>query len=140
MDKISKNARSALMARVKGKDSKPELIVRSALHKMGYRFRLHPKELPGSPDIVLPRYKTVLFVHGCFWHRHKGCRASSTPQSNQKYWMDKFIRNVERDKRNRKDLIKMGWHVFVIWECDTRDGRKLNKRIAKIDKILKFKS
>ena len=104
------------MSRIGPKDTSPELIVRSTLHRLGYRFRLHVKKLPGKPDIVLAKHRTVIFVHGCFWHRHKGCKQASTPKSNQAFWQEKFARNVERDRRNVRSLKQLGWKVIIIWE------------------------
>jgi DNA mismatch endonuclease, patch repair protein len=118
VDKISQEKRSWNMSRIKGKDTKPELIVRSQLHKMGFRFRLHRKDLPGKPDIVLPKFKTVIFVHGCFWHRHKNCKYAYNPKSRKKFWKEKFEINIERDKCNQKQLSLLGWMTMVIWECN----------------------
>lgn len=120
------------MSRIRGKDTKPEIIVRSMLHRMGYRFRLHRKDLPGKPDIVLPKYSTVIFVHGCFWHRHKGCKYAYTPKSRIKFWKDKFAETVKRDKQHLKQLKENGWGVFIVWECETKDMDKLKKIINKI--------
>ena len=122
MDKISPERRSWNMSRIRSKDTAPELRVRSALHRAGYRFRLHVKDLPGKPDIVLPKYKTVIFVHGCFWHRHKGCPEASVPSTNQEYWKKKFQRNVERDKQDQAELKKLGWRVIVVWGCETKSS------------------
>jgi len=99
---------------------------------MGFRFRLHRKDLPGKPDIVLPKYRTVIFVHGCFWHRHKNCKYSYNPKSRKKFWREKFEGNVERDKRNCKKLSSIGWETAVIWECQTNHSEKLQKLIGKI--------
>jgi len=117
MDRITKDHRSWNMSRIKDRNTKPEIIVRKALHRLGYRFRLHRKDLPGRPDIVLPKYKTVIFVHGCYWHRHKGCKYAYIPKSRVKFWERKFEENIERDKRNKRTLKRMGWRVIVIWEC-----------------------
>jgi DNA mismatch endonuclease (patch repair protein) len=117
VDTISPEHRSWNMSRIKGTNTKPELIVRSQLHQMGFRFRLHRKDLPGKPDVVLPKLRTVIFVHGCFWHRHKNCKYSYNPKSGRKFWQDKFQENVDRDKRNRKKLSALGWRTFVVWEC-----------------------
>lgn len=115
--------RSALMRRVRSKNSTPERIVRSALHREGFRFRIHDKSLPGCPDIVFPARRAVVFVHGCFWHRHAGCRATSTPNTRQEFWQAKFARNVERDARTSALLEAAGWAVHVVWECETKkDG------------------
>ena len=118
------------MSRIRGKDTKPELRVRSQLHRMGYRFRLHRKDLPGRPDIVLPKYDTVIFVHGCFWHRHKGCRACYTPKTRPEFWKKKFGGNIRRDRTNINLLRKQGWKVLIIWECETDSDGKLQKLIA----------
>ena len=113
------------MSRIRGSNTKPELRVRSLLHQLGYRFRLHRKDLPGTPDIVLPKHRTVVFVHGCYWHRHAGCKRASTPTKNREKWERKFARNVERDRRNRSDLEALGWRVVVVWECETKDLERL---------------
>lgn len=117
------------MAQVKGKNTKPELLVRQALHRLGYRFRLHRRDLPGRPDIVLPRYKTVIFVHGCFWHRHLGCTKASTPKTRVDFWQDKFETNVARDRRNVHALRANGWQVVVVWECETKNVTALADRL-----------
>ena len=132
MDRISKEHRSWNMSRIKSRDTKPEMIVRSMLHRMGYRFRLHVKTLPGTPDIVLPKYKTVIFVHGCFWHRHKGCKYAYTPKSRQEFWQHKFDLNGKRDRLVRRLLRAVGWHVTVAWECEASDLSKLATRLRKI--------
>lgn len=106
------------MQSVSSKDTGPELIVRSAAHRLGLRFRLHRKDLPGKPDLVFPRYRIALFVHGCFWHRHKGCRKASMPKSNRAFWSLKFDRNISRDRKNVLDLRRLGWRVVVIWQCE----------------------
>lgn len=121
MDRLTKEHRSWNMSRIKGKNTKPELIVRKMMHEMGYRFRLHRQDLPGCPDIVLPKYGTVIFVHGCYWHRHKGCRLTYIPKSRVEFWTEKFEGNVERDRKHRDELKKLGWNVGVIWECETQD-------------------
>ncbi len=131
VDHLTKNARSWNMSRIRSKDTKPEKIVRSMLHRIGYRFRLHRKDLPGKPDIVLPKYKTVIFIHGCFWHRHKGCKRCTTPSTNQKYWIPKLEHNVVKDKTNQKVIKKSGWKPIIIWECETKDLVKLSKKINK---------
>ena len=121
MDRISKAHRSWNMSRIRGKDTTPERLVRSALHRMGYRFRLHRKDLPGKPDIVLPKHRVVIFVHGCFWHRHPRCRYATTPKTNRTFWNAKFKANIERDRRVRRELRKLGWKVVVVWECQCKD-------------------
>lgn len=108
------------MSRIKGRDTGPELRLRSLLHRAGFRFRLHAKDLPGKPDIVLPKYRTAIFVHGCFWHRHEGCRHATTPSTRADFWQDKFAANVNRDERNRTALEAAGWRVETIWECELR--------------------
>ena len=128
-DTISEAKRSWNMSRIKGKDTNPELVVRSTLHKMGYRFRLHRKDLPGKPDIVLPKYKTVIFVHGCFWHQHKGCKFSYKPKTRKKFWEEKLNRNVERDGEAIAKLATLGWTVLVVWECETKDLETLERML-----------
>jgi len=129
MDVFSREKRSQIMSRVSGKDTKPELIVRSQLHKLGYRFRLHRKDLPGKPDITLPRHKKVIFVHGCFWHGHTDCRRSKRPAINKKFWDEKLDKNIKRDAENIKKLQKLGWKVLVIWTCEVHDINKLKKHL-----------
>lgn len=116
-DIVTPEVRSRMMSRIRGRNTKPEVVLRKALHRRGFRFRLNAKKLPGSPDIVLPRWKTVLFVHGCYWHRHPRCRKATTPSSNVEFWAKKFQQNVERDARNIRDLQEAGWSVGVVWEC-----------------------
>lgn len=118
VDSLSKAERSVRMARIRGKDTKPELLLRRALHALGLRYRLHGKGLPGRPDLVFPRHRAVVFVHGCFWHRHDGCKVASTPKSNTEFWEAKFARNVERDADHVSDLEAQDWRVFVVWECE----------------------
>jgi len=110
------------MSRIKGKDTKPERKVRSWLHQHGFRFRLHKKDLPGTPDISLPKYKTVIFVHGCFWHRHAGCKFAYTPKSRIEFWDNKFRSTIERDLKKIKALEASGWRVLVVWECELADN------------------
>ena len=117
--------RSKNMSAIKSKNTKPEIKVRKVLHSMGYRFRLHSKNLPGSPDIVLPKYKTVIFVHGCFWHRHENCKYASTPKTRQEFWNKKFNENINRDKINQENLSSKGWKIIIIWECEIRN-KKIN--------------
>ncbi len=124
------------MSRIKGKDTKPEKIVRSTLHKNGLRFRLNRKDLPGKPDIVLPKYKSVILVHGCFWHRHPRCKFAYNPKSRVGFWQKKFDENVERDEFVKKELRKKGWKVIVVWECKTRNLEILEQHIDKIIKNL----
>ena len=117
------------MSRIRSGNTKPELLVRSLLHRMGYRFRLHQKDLPGKPDIVLPKYKTVIFVHGCFWHRHENCKYAYMPKSRQKFWNNKFKTNIERDKKVNQQLKNLGWKVNIIWECELSDVKAVKKKL-----------
>lgn len=119
-------SRSEVMSRVKGKDTKPEMRVRLFLHHSGLRFRLHDRELPGKPDIVFLSKRCVIFVHGCFWHRHPGCPSTRTPKSRIEFWEKKFIENVERDARVRQELEAAGWRVVVVWECETKIPERLS--------------
>jgi DNA mismatch endonuclease (patch repair protein) len=117
------------MARIRGRDTIPEKRVRSALHRVGYRFRLHSKRLPGRPDIVLQKHRTVVFVHGCFWHRHRGCRFTYTPKSRTAFWSKKFQGNVDRDRRSTRALRRLGWHVVTVWECEAASPERWLKRL-----------
>jgi len=117
------------MSRIKSSNTKPELVVRSLLHRKGYRFRLHRKDLPGKPDIVLPKYKTVIFVHGCYWHRHKGCKYAYNPKSRIGFWQNKFSQNVERDKENYETLKSLGWNVIVLWECELKNIDEVENKL-----------
>jgi DNA mismatch endonuclease, patch repair protein len=135
-DRLTKARRSWNMSRIRGKDTGPEKVVRSLLHRMGYRFRLHGKGLPGRPDIVLARRKTVVFVHGCFWHRHRGCRNCTTPTNNRGFWMKKLGGNAKRDKLNSRALGKLGWRVVVVWECEAERVDLLRKKITRLDREL----
>ena len=128
-DVFTKSKRSEVMSRIKGRNTKPELAVRSLLHRMGYRFQLHRADLPGKPDIVLPRYKTVIFVHGCFWHRHKECRFAYTPKSRTDFWLKKLESNVVRDQLVKADLERLGWRVITVWECELRESDQLAGRM-----------
>lgn len=125
-----KEIRSRIMRSVRRENTKPEVRVRKILHSLGYRFRLHVKYLPGSPDIVLPKYRLVIFVHGCFWHRHAGCRYASTPSTRTDYWLPKFQKNIERDMRLEQELVDLGWRVSIIWECETKNLESLRAHIA----------
>lgn len=132
MDVVDAVTRSRMMAGIRGKNTKPELIVRSFLHRAGLRFRLHAK-LPGKPDLVLPKYRAAVFVHGCFWHRHKGCRHATTPANNAMFWQKKFASNMFRDARINQQLEELGWRVLVIWSCEL-DERRLAKLATTIRK------
>lgn len=130
MDRISKARRSWNMSRIRDKNTQPERKVRSLLHKLGYRFRLHRKDLPGRPDIVLPKYRAVIFVNGCFWHRHKNCEYAYTPKSREQFWQTKFENNVKRDHLVHRQLRKLGWLVIVIWECELNNTKQLTTKIT----------
>lgn len=131
MDTLTTERRSWNMSRIHSCDTTPECAVRSLLHKAGFRFRLHVKKLPGSPDLVLPRYGCVVLVHGCFWHRHAGCRYSYNPKSRVTFWRNKFTANVARDRLVRLQLRRLGWRVLVVWECETRRPEALTLRLSR---------
>lgn len=131
-DRISPEHRSWNMARIRSKDTSPEKRVRSFLHRAGFRFRLHVAELPGRPDIVLPKYRTAIFVHGCYWHRHEGCKFAYFPKSRQEFWEAKFQANLKRDAVVRQELEDFGWNVGIIWECQTKDQEVLARCIESI--------
>lgn len=128
-DKLSTEKRSYLMSQVRSKDTKPEKFIRSLLHKLGYRFRKNVPSLPGKPDIVLPKYRMVIFVHGCFWHQHKGCKRAERPTSNREFWDDKLDKTITRDRKSLELLREIGWKVIVIWECELKDANKIKERI-----------
>src|SRR6266571_2974879 len=130
MDTISKKERSLLMARIRSKDTTPERAVRSIVHRMGFRFRLHSPRLAGRPDIVLTRHKKIILVQGCFWHGHT-CWLASKPKSNRNYWLPKIRNNKLRDKRVKRQLIAEGWRILELWECDIRRGRRVEARLTK---------
>lgn len=123
--------RSEVMARVRATGTKPELIVRRVAHGLGYRFRLHRRDLPGRPDIVFPRYRKVIFVHGCFWHGHERCPKAKRPATNSAFWNGKLSRNLERDRENAAALREVGWKVLVVWECETTDREQLAAKISR---------
>lgn len=131
-DIVSRQTRSRMMSGIRGKNTKPELVVRGYLHRAGLRFRLHRRDLPGRPDITLPKYQTVVNVHGCFWHQHPGCRFAYVPASNVAFWQEKFRGNRERDTDNDRRLQRLGWRVMTIWECQARDEKRLRKLVATI--------
>jgi len=131
-DHLTKKHRSWNMRRIHSKHTKPELIIRSLLHRSGFRFRLNYSKLPGSPDIVLPKYKTAIFVHGCFWHRHPNCSKATTPKTNIEYWQKKFYKNVSRDIEIRKKIQELGWNIIVVWECEI-----INDPISVLNDIIK---
>jgi DNA mismatch endonuclease (patch repair protein) len=133
MDKLDSERRSRNMAAIRSKDMRPELAVRRLLHRMGFRFRLHRKDLPGTPDIVLISKRIAIFVHGCFWHQHKtkGCLDGRKPKSNTAYWNAKLERNIRRDRDNLEALRILGWRVLVVWECETRDLNSLQEKLIR---------
>jgi len=120
------------MAKVRKKDTAPEITIRKTLHRLGLRFRLHVQTLPGTPDIVFPRYHAIVFVHGCFWHRHKGCKLATTPKSNQQFWAEKFQKNMVRDLTKKKILESLGWRVYVVWQCELSSPAKAEESGVKI--------
>ncbi len=135
IDVVTKAVRSRMMAGIRGTNTKPERLLRKLLHREGFRFRLHGAGLPGRPDIVLRKHAVVIFVHGCFWHRHAGCPYAYLPVSNRAFWKNKFASNLKRDAANEKELLRLGWRVLVVWECTFRDTTAkrglLNKRLCK---------
>lgn len=133
-DIFSEEQRSYVMSCVTSKNTKPELIVRSYLHRTGFRFRIHGKKLPGNPDIVLPKYGTVIFVHGCFWHRHPNCARSTMPSTREQFWKEKFEKNVARDKKNQNLLDEDGWRILVVWECELSSNVKRDKRLPLLNR------
>lgn len=130
-DNLTKSQRSLLMSKVHGKNTGPELIVRRLLHLSGYRYRLHQKNLPGSPDIVFASRKKVIFIHGCFWHRHQGCKMTTTPSTRKKFWQSKFEANIARDAKNIQVLKELGWKSYIVWGCQTKDIASLSISIFK---------
>jgi DNA mismatch endonuclease (patch repair protein) len=131
VDIFDKSKRSWIMSHVKGKDTKPEILVRSIVHRLGFRFHKHKSNLPGKPDIVLAKHRKVIFVHGCFWHGHKKCTRSSRPQSNKSFWVEKLDKNITRDKRTKRELELQGWKILIVWTCETKNIFKLQNKIAK---------
>jgi DNA mismatch endonuclease (patch repair protein) len=132
MDTVDSKRRSEIMSRIGPRDTTPELAVRRVAHQLGYRFRLHRKNLPGRPDLVFPRFKVIVFVHGCFWHRHLGCANCSTPKTRPEFWTAKFAATVARDRRNEEALATLGWKVLNIWECEAEDPRTIISRLTGI--------
>ncbi len=133
-DTLAKEKRSQLMSRVRHKGTKPESAVRALLDEMELRFQLNRTDLPGSPDVTLPEYRTVIFVHGCFWHRHPNCKKATTPKQNAQFWKEKFERNIERDAQKVQDLEALGWRVVTIWQCETEKIEDLTNNLRKIFK------
>lgn len=129
MDSLTPAERGERMSRIKGKDTKPELIVRSLIHRMGYRYRLHRKGLPGRPDLVFAKRRKAIFIHGCFWHRHEGCHLARLPKSRLDFWLPKLEANAARDKEVEQRLAELGWKVLTIWECEVKEEEALASRI-----------
>lgn len=140
VDTLTPAQRSERMSRIRSTDTKPEVTLRKALHRLGFRFRLHGRHLPGKPDIVLTKYRTVIFVHGCFWHRHEGCKVATTPKSNTEFWIEKFNRNVARDAAAVEQLKTAGWRVIIVWECDLASIDKAAVKLLEIDSKIRSSS
>jgi DNA mismatch endonuclease Vsr len=130
MDTLTAVQRSERMALIRSKNTKPEMVVRRFLHGLGYRYRLHQKGLPGAPDLVFPSRRTIIFIHGCFWHGHEGCKVAHQPESRSAYWAEKFEGNKARDRRNEQALRGAGWNVVTVWECETKDLSSLERLLA----------
>jgi DNA mismatch endonuclease, patch repair protein len=130
-DRLTPERRSWNMSRIKGRDTEPEKRVRSILHRLGFRFTLRRKGLPGKPDVVLPARRTIVFVHGCFWHQHTGCRNAVLPQTRADFWVAKLTGNTDRDRRNSIALRRLGWRVLVVWECELEDEAKLERKLLR---------
>jgi len=139
-DFLTPAQRSERMSRIKSRDTKPELVLRSAMHRKGFRFRINDTRLPGKPDIVFPKYRAAVFVHGCFWHRHPGCSVATTPKSNTAFWTEKFDRNVSRDARSKEALEANGWRVFTVWECDLKSSVKVAQAAQQLAENLRAHS
>jgi DNA mismatch endonuclease (patch repair protein) len=131
VDRLTPQRRSWLMSQVRGKDTFPELAVRKIVHKLGLRYRLHQTSLPGKPDLVLAKHRMIIFVNGCFWHRHEGCRKATTPSTRKEFWQHKFSRNLKRDIQNQSALKQLGWRVIVVWECETKNNRRLEQLLRR---------
>lgn len=140
MDKFTREARSKLMSRVGARDTGPEKTLRSALHRLGYRFRLHQRELAGRPDLVLPKFQAVIFVNGCFWHQHPGCPKATIPKSNRDFWKNKLGRNVERDRENMVALKSAGWQTAVVWECELSNEETLREVMDRLQCLFRAKA
>ena len=136
-DIFSKDKRSSIMAKISGKNTMPEILVRKYLFAHGFRFRVNDKRFPGTPDIVLPKYKTIIFVNGCFWHGHENCKAAHLPDSNKYYWENKIAKNIERDKKVQNQLSRMGYRIFIIWECQLKPKR-LETTLSQLIDDIKF--
>jgi len=132
MDIFSKSKRSDIMSKISGKETKPEILVRKYLFSKGFRYRKNAKDLPGKPDIVLPKYKTIIFIHGCFWHGHEGCKKSALPTTNIEFWKGKIAKNIERDKLNISNLHNKGWKVIIVWQCELKNAAIIDNRLIKL--------
>lgn len=132
MDSLTEKQRSLCMSKIRSKDTQPEKTVRKILTQMEWRYRLHAGKLPGKPDIIISKIKTIIFINGCFWHQHKGCKRKSMPKTNINYWKRKLQRNIEKQKKDITALKKMGWRVSIIWECQTKDKERLANKLQKI--------
>ena len=135
-DRFSEEQRSYVMSRIKSKDTKPEMILRKSLHHLGFRYRLHSSDLPGKPDMIFPKFRICIFVHGCFWHRHEGCPRSTMPKTNTLFWQEKFHRNKNRDIENVIRLFDLGWRVEIVWECELSTHEKRLHVIDKLSRLL----
>ncbi len=135
VDVVSRSKRSKMMAGIKGSNTRPEIAVRALLRAAGHRIRLHQRQLPGSPDIVLPKHKTAIFVHGCFWHRHPNCKFAYHPKTRKSFWQEKFEKNVARDKKVEAELRGVGWRVLVVWECTVRDPKTFPSLVRRFETI-----
>lgn len=135
-DRFSEEQRSYVMGRIKSKDTKPEMILRKSLHQLGFRYRLHSSDLPGKPDLIFPKFRICIFVHGCFWHRHEGCPRSTMPKTNTLFWQEKFHRNKNRDTENVIRLIDLGWRVEIVWECELSTHEKRLHVMDKLSRLL----
>ncbi len=138
MDNLSKQERSVMMSKIRSNNTKPEILLRKALFVKGFRYRINDKRLQGKPDIVLPKYRTVIFVHGCFWHNHKNCKRAHLPKSNIEYWKNKLKTNEERDAKNQEILKKSGWNIIVVWECEIKTQEKIEQVITNLIEKLRI--
>lgn len=132
MDIFSKSKRSDIMSKISGKETKPEISVRKYLFLKGFRYRKNVNDLPGKPDIVLPKYKTIIFIHGCFWHGHEGCKKSNLPTTNTEFWSEKIGKNIKRDRFNINNLNNKGWKVIIVWQCELKNADVMDKRLMKL--------
>ncbi|WP_447763850.1 very short patch repair endonuclease [Sphingopyxis panaciterrae] len=136
VDSLTPAQRSERMSRIRSSNTRPELALRKALHRLGFRYRLHGRDLPGKPDIVLPKYRAAIFVHGCFWHRHAGCKVATTPKSNTQFWIEKFDRNVRRDQIAIERLEALGWRALIAWECELDTPTKAAAKAIELGELV----